>query len=76
MSLDTYDNPGLELFGQQDANQKRPYISVLFECCHIYVRLYRKPEDMFYEGRCPKCLRTLNVRVGPEGTPARIFTAE
>ena len=54
----------------------RLYIGILFECCGVYVRVYRRPEQKFYYGRCPKCLRGVRVRVGPSGTSARLFRAE
>jgi hypothetical protein len=53
----------------------RPYIGVYFECCGVYARIYRQPDKRCYYGRCPRCLRTVRVRVGPEGTSARLFRA-
>jgi len=58
-----------------DANSGRPYIGVYFECCGVYARIYRQPKRLFYFGRCPRCFRTVKVRVGPNGTTARIFRA-
>ncbi|MDH4249243.1 MAG: hypothetical protein OEW39_15665 [Deltaproteobacteria bacterium] len=52
---------------------KRPFLQVLFQCCRVYLRIYRDPEQPYYQGRCPRCLRTVRFRVGPEGTPARAF---
>lgn len=54
---------------------RRPYIGVLFECCGVYARIYRRPGQPFYFGRCPRCLRTLRVNVGPGGSQERIFRA-
>lgn len=53
----------------------RPYIGVMFECCNIYTRIYRRPEDDRYVGRCPRCLAVVQARVGPDGTATRIFRA-
>jgi hypothetical protein len=58
-----------------DAQPSRAYIGVYFECCGVYVRIYRQPAQKVYRGRCPRCLRTVRVRVGPDGTNARIFRA-
>lgn len=55
--------------------QGRPYIGVLFECCGVYTRIYRRPDQQFYFGRCPNCLRTVRVRVGEDGTNERLFRA-
>ena len=65
------DDPG----GPTPATPRRPFIGVLFDCCGVYARVYRQPDQREYLGRCPRCLRTLRVRVGPDGTPARIFRA-
>ena len=53
----------------------RPYIGILFDCCGVYVRVYRRPEQDEYTGRCPNCLRPVKVRVAPDGTNSRIFRA-
>jgi hypothetical protein len=57
------------------AEAARSYIGILFKCCGVYVRVYRRPEQNVYSGRCPNCLRPVRVRVGPEGTNSRIFRA-
>ena len=67
---DTYDEPL-----RDDANARRSYIGVYFECCGVYARVYRQPSQTAYHCRCPRCLRQVRVRVGPEGTNARLFRA-
>jgi hypothetical protein len=54
---------------------RRPYLGILFECCGVYARVYRQRNQMIYRGRCPKCLRMVRVRVGRDGTTARLFRA-
>ena len=51
----------------------RPFLQVLFACCQVYQRVYRNPNKPEYSGRCPRCLRSVHFRVGPEGTEARVF---
>ncbi len=54
---------------------RRPWLGILFDCCRVYARVYRSPDGRFYRGRCPKCLRQVRLRVGPEGTAERFFRA-
>jgi len=52
----------------------RPFLRIFFECCQIYQRIYRHTEGHSYKGRCPRCLRTIEFRIGPGGTAARAFS--
>lgn len=62
--------------GRDDgASQARPWIGVLFECCGVYLRIFREPRIDRYEGRCPSCGRQVVVRVGSDGTSSRVFRA-
>lgn len=58
------------------APARRPFISVQFNCCKVYQRVYRSDDGERYEGRCPKCGRTVRFRVGAGGTDARAFVVE
>lgn len=51
----------------------RPFISVHFECCGVYLRIYRSADGAAYRGRCPKCGKPVHFAVGPGGTDARVF---
>jgi hypothetical protein len=53
----------------------RPYLGVRFECCGVYVRIYRNHEHTAYEGRCPRCLRAVRFRVAPGGATDRFYRA-
>ena len=55
--------------------EKRPYVCIFFECCNVYARVYRRRDEKVYRGRCPRCLHTVQLRVGPDGTPSRMFRA-
>lgn len=72
--LDTYDEGGRT--DDPTAGGRRPYVCIFFECCNVYARVYRQPDDRHYRGRCPKCLATVTLRVGPDGVPARFFRAK
>ncbi len=54
----------------------RPWIGMQFECCGVYTRIYRNQEGTAYEGRCPKCSRQVQIRIGPGGTSHRMFRAK
>lgn len=60
----------------QDTKEPRPWIGVQFECCGVYMRIYRNRQGTAYEGNCPRCSRPLRVKVGPGGTSNRLFRAE
>ncbi len=70
MRFDAYDTPP----SSSDVPARR-YIGVLFECCGVYARIYRRPDERVYRGCCPRCLRQLEVPVGTHGTKQRIFRA-
>ncbi len=53
--------------------QNRPYLRIMFECCQVYQRVYRHRSGTFYEGRCPRCLRSVKFRVAAGGTMVRDF---
>ncbi len=69
MPLDCHDIP------EESPAGSRPYIGVLFECCGVYARIYRRPDCPMYQARCPKCLRLVSVRVAKDGVNARLFRA-
>lgn len=54
--------------------QKRKFLGIYFKCCNIYGRIYNYTGKQ-YEGKCPRCLGRLTVRVGKGGVSNRFFTA-
>ena len=47
----------------------RPYLSVLFNCCRVYQRVYRSRDDASYAGRCQRCGRPVRFRVPRQQGP-------
>ncbi len=55
--------------------QGRPWLAILWRCCSVYSRVYRKRDAAAYEARCPRCSRHLKIAVGEGGTDSRFFEA-
>ena len=51
----------------------KPFIGVMFECCNMYVRVYRKSAGTGYEGQCPRCYKTVWFMVGDGGSASRFW---
>ena len=51
----------------------RPYLSVHFACCNVYLRIYRSADGIEYRGRCPRCGRSVSFAIGEGGTDTRAF---
>ncbi len=55
---------------------ERSWLGIQFDCCGVYVRIYKNKSGTEYAGFCPRCSRPVHVRVGPGGTDARFFSAQ
>ncbi len=54
--------------------QKKKYLGIYFACCNVYGRIYNH-SGTHYEGKCPKCIRGLKIRIGSGGVNDRFFIA-
>jgi len=59
--------------GETPARASRRWLSVWFNCCKVYDRMYLNAEGTRYRGRCPSCGSTVSARVGEGGTSRRMF---
>lgn len=55
--------------------KSRPFLSVHFECCGVYQRIYCDPSGASYSGHCPRCGKPVRFAVGAGGTASRFFRA-
>lgn len=58
------------------ASRERPFLGVRLVCAGCYTRAYRNPQGTAYEGKCPKCLKTIRFPIGSGGTSCRFFLAD
>ena len=77
VDIDGVDSPGASDAADSApaSAQRRPWLAVHWRCCHVYSRIYRNQAGTQYEGRCPRCQRSVRAQVGPDGTSARFFEA-
>lgn len=55
--------------------EQRKFLGIKFDCCGVYARIYQNKEGTAYVGRCPKCLRSIRIKIAEGGTNNRFFTA-
>jgi len=62
--------------GQNGGYQKaRPFLGVLFRCCHVYARIYLNKEGTAYIGRCPRCGAVVKILTSSDGSRTRFWEA-
>jgi hypothetical protein len=49
------------------------FLSLYFACANAYGRAYKSPDGSCYQGRCPKCGKTISFPIGQGGTGRRMF---
>ena len=60
-----------------DAARDRFWVSVTFQCCRTYARVYFRHGETEAQGRCPRCLSPVRFEIREDATHAgRFFCAE
>ena len=59
-----------------DRARGRFWVSVHFQCCHVYQRVYFAKGAIHASGHCPRCLREVQFELTEDGESGRFFTAE
>lgn len=59
----------------EDSKKREPkkFLGILFDCCGVYGRIYQTKDGTAYAGHCPKCMRSVKVKIGEGGTGQRFF---
>ena len=58
---------------QEEKRTPRKFLGIYFDCCNVYGRIYQNKDNTAYVGRCPRCMRIVQVPIGENGTGQRFF---
>lgn len=56
--------------------ETKKFLGIKFNCCGMYARIYVNRDGTAYEGRCPKCMQPVKLKIGPGGTDHRFFEVD
>lgn len=59
-----------------EASRDRYWVSVYYQCCNAYQRVYFQKGARNAVGRCPRCLREIRFELTQDGEVGRFFRAD
>lgn len=57
------------------SDKDKSYLGIMFECCNVYARIYKNKAGTHYAGHCPKCMKSIKIKIGEGGSGDRFFKA-
>jgi hypothetical protein len=47
-----------------------------FECCNAYARIYLNHDGTAFTGHCPKCAKSVTIKVSEHGSKRKFWSTE
>lgn len=69
-------NGGLAPADGEPQRSPQPALSVFYRCANAYQKVFRSVQGDRYDGRCPKCGRSVRFVVGAGGVSQRTFEVD
>ena len=60
---------------EREPAKSRPFLGMHFRCCNVYARIYLNKAGTAFVGWCPRCANKVEVKVSPQGSDSRFFSA-
>jgi len=56
-----------------DPPARKPFVGIIYDCCNQYGRVYLNRKGDALEGRCPRCMKRVVLRISKDGTDDRFL---
>ncbi len=58
------------------AERHRDFIGILFDCCHVYARIYINSAGTAFEGHCPCGMKRVVIPISEDGSSDRFLQVD
>ena len=58
---------------QPQPRRRRPFVGIIYDCCNAYGRVYLNRKGTAFRGQCPRCLKSVVLRVSEDGSTERFL---